>query len=64
MKYLTLLPITLLSISAYANNAPNPALEQALKECSAVIDAKTDRVAFDGCMKAKGFDRPKDQPKP
>lgn len=63
MKYLTLLAIALLSVSAHAD-APNPALEQALKECSAVIDAKTDRVAFDGCMKAKGFERPKDQPKP
>lgn len=62
MKYLTLLAIALLSVSAHAD-VPNPALEQALKECSAVIDAKTDRVAFDGCMKAKGFERPKDQPK-
>lgn len=66
MKYL-ILPLILLSTLTYANVPPegkNPALEQALKECHAVVDAKTDRIAFDACMKAKGFDRPKDKPKP
>ena len=67
MKYLSVLPLVLFGAFVHANEPPqgkNPALEQALKECHAVVDAKTDRIAFDACMKAKGFDRPKDKPKP
>ena len=70
MKYLPLILTALLALSAHANEPPkeppngtNPALEQALAECRAIIDGKKDRLAFDGCMKGKGFDRPKDKPK-
>lgn len=60
MKYLTFIPAIMLALSAHAQ-APKD-VEQALKECQAVVDAKKDRTAFNACMKAKGFDRP-DKPK-
>lgn len=42
----------------------NPAVEQALKECSEAQGASQDRAAFDACMKAKGFERPAQAPAP
>lgn len=64
MKYLMIIPTIMLALSVHAEpQNKNPALEQAFKECQAVIDEKKDRIAFDACMKAKGFERPKDKSK-
>lgn len=45
----------------HANTEPQDDINQAIKECQTMVDAKTNRTAFDACMKAKGFERPKDQ---
>lgn len=60
MKYLLFIPVVMLALSAQVQaQDKNPALEQAFKECQSVVDEKKDRIAFDACMKAKGFERPK-----
>lgn len=41
----------------------NPALEAAMKECSAKV-SKEDRTAFDSCMTSKGFKKPEGSPPP
>lgn len=63
MKYLLFISAITLTVSAYGETQSKPTIEQAFKECQAVVDEKKDRVAFDACMKAKGFERPKDKSK-
>lgn len=58
MKYVLSLCVMTLACVVYANDKPSSA-EQAMRECQAMADANTNRTAFDACMKAKGFERPK-----
>lgn len=59
MKYLWTVAVAVwvLSVPAYAQNQGD--VEKAIQECQAMADAKTNRTAFEACMKAKGFERPK-----
>lgn len=61
MKYLWTVAVVMLaaSVPAYANQPNQSDIEKAMAECQAMADAKTNRTAFDACMKAKGFERPK-----
>lgn len=75
MKH-TALALTLLATLglAHADNNPppnggpgnNPALDAALKECSASAgkssDGRPDFSAMEACMKAKGFEKPSKPP--
>lgn len=58
MKSSLLILVMALSAVAYASDKPSTA-EQAMQECQTMADPKTNRTAFDACMKAKGFERPK-----
>lgn len=63
MKVLVMVGAMVLAGMAYANESSSDkgGIEKAMAECQAMADAKTNRTAFDACMKAKGFERPKDK---
>ncbi|QLB18420.1 hypothetical protein [Mannheimia granulomatis] len=44
-------------------HSKNPALAQAMKECHSTIKENKDMVAFEKCLKEKGFEKPADHPK-